>query len=249
MAGSGGPRILALWSAPRCRSTAFFRMMLERGDFHAVHEPFSNLAEFGEISVHGTTVTDAPALLARLRELSGSGPVFFKDTTDERYPDVLADAGFLAEDAVHAFLIRSPEEAIASYFRLNPEVRAEQIGFQHQLEIFEAVRAATGQVPFVMDAEQLLADPAAVISAFCAAVGIEFRPAALSWQAGHRPEWGPSQRWHEEVSRTSGFGAIRQPDGAAELVAGNDRLAAILAYQQPFYDLLSEHALRDPLPC
>jgi hypothetical protein len=245
----GAPRILALWSAPRCMSTAFFRMMLERGDFHAVHEPFSNLAEFGEVSVDGTTLTSGTTLLARLRELGDAGPVFFKDTTDEQYPEVLADTAFLAEDAVHTFLIRSPQETIASYFRLNPEVRAEQIGFGHQWEIFQAVRAATGRQPFVMDAGQLLAEPAAVITAFCEAVGIEYRPAALSWQPGHRAEWGPSQRWHEEVSRTSGFSSVRHSAGAAALVAGNDRLAAILHYQQPFYERLLEHAVRSQPSC
>src|SRR6185312_11071158 len=96
MTNGGVPRILALWSAPRCMSTAFFRMLLE---------------------------------------LAEHGPVFFKDTTDVHYPEVLADTAFLAEDAVHTFLIRSPQETIASYFRLNPEVRAEQVGFAHQLEI------------------------------------------------------------------------------------------------------------------
>jgi hypothetical protein len=243
MTDGGTPRIVALWSAPRCMSTAFFRMVLERGDFHTVHEPFSYLAEFGEVAVDGTTLTSAAAVLARLRELGSAGPVFFKDTTDEQYPEVLADTAFLARDAVHTFLIRSPQETIASYFRINPEVRAEQIGFGHQLEIFEAVRAATGRAPFVMDARHLLAEPATVITAFCAAVGIEFRPQALTWQPGHRAEWGPSQRWHHEVSRTSGFGAAQQPGAAAALVAGNDRLAAILDYQQPFYDRLLEHAV------
>jgi hypothetical protein len=224
-------------------STAFFRMMIERGDVNAVHEPFSYLAEFGEVSVDGATLTSEAALLARLRELADAGPVFFKDTTDERYPQVLADTAFLAEDAVHTFLIRPPQETIASYFRINPDVRAEQIGFGHQLEIFEAVRAATNRTPFVMDAGQLLAEPAAVAAAFCAAVGIDFRPAALSWQPGHRDEWGPSQRWHEEVSRTSGFSAARSSAGADAVIAGNDRLAAILEYQQPFYERLLEHAV------
>lgn len=243
MSSGSPPRILALWSAPRCVSTAFFRMMIERGDFYPVHEPFSNLAEFGEVSIGGTAVTGEGALLTRLRELSRTGPVFFKDTTDEQYPQVLADTAFLAEDAVHTFLIRSPRETIASYYKLNPAVRAEQIGFGHQVQIFEAVRAATGRVPFVMDAAQLLAEPAIVIAAFCAAVGIDYRPEALNWQPGHRGEWGPSQRWHEEVSRTSGFGVTRKSSEAAELVSGNDRLAAMLDYQQPFYERLLAHAV------
>ncbi len=34
-------RIIALWAAPRSVSTAFERMMMERGDHAVVHEPFS----------------------------------------------------------------------------------------------------------------------------------------------------------------------------------------------------------------
>ena len=49
-----------LWSAPRARSTAFFRMMIERGDFTGVHEPFSYLAEFGYAEAGGVRVTSAP---------------------------------------------------------------------------------------------------------------------------------------------------------------------------------------------
>ncbi|MEO7260435.1 MAG: sulfotransferase family protein [Jatrophihabitantaceae bacterium] len=243
MASTGLPPILALWSAPRCMSTAFFRMMLERGDLFVVHEPFSYLAEFGEVSVAGERLTSQSALLARLRELAVDRPVFFKDTTDERYPQVLQDAAFLSQDAVHAFLIRRPQETIASYFRINPGVRADQIGFGHQLELFEAVRAATGRTPFVMEASRLLADPATVVTGFCAAMGIDFRPDALSWQPGHRPEWGPSQRWHREVSQTSGFGAAKPSGTAAALIDGDRRLTAILDYQQPFYERLLEHAV------
>jgi hypothetical protein len=253
MTRAGRPRILALWSAPRCRSTAFFRMMIERGDFQAVHEPFSYLAEFGSVTLEGGTVTSQSALLARLRELAVRRPLFFKDTTDERYPQVLEDEEFLTADAGHAFLIRSPRETIASYVRINPRVRPEQIGFGHQLEIFERVRAATGRAPFVMDAARLLAEPAAVVADYCAAMGIDFRPDALSWQPGARTEWGPSAKWHQEVSRTTGFGAAAPAEAgagaAAEagagtgLIDGDDRLAAILDYQQPFYERLLEHAV------
>lgn len=243
MASTDPPAILALWSAPRCMSTAFFRMMLERGDRFVVHEPFSYLAEFGEVTVAGQRLTSQRALLAHLRGLSVARPVFFKDTTDERYPQLLGDAAFLAEDAVHAFLIRSPRETIASYFRINPGVRADQIGFGHQLEIFEAVRAATGRTPFVMEAARLLADPATVVADYCAAVGIDFLPEALTWQPGHRPEWGPSQKWHEEVSQTSGFTTATSSSTAAALIAADSRLAAMLEYQQPFYERLLEHAV------
>jgi hypothetical protein len=34
-------RILAVWAHPRARSTAFGRMMYERGDFSVKDEPFA----------------------------------------------------------------------------------------------------------------------------------------------------------------------------------------------------------------
>ena len=65
----------------RSRSTAFFRMMIERGDFTAVHEPFSYLAELGYAALAGTRITSAPALLSGLRQLAARRPVFVKETT------------------------------------------------------------------------------------------------------------------------------------------------------------------------
>jgi hypothetical protein len=59
--------LLMLWGTPRSRSTAFFRMMAERGDFTVVHEPFSYLAEFGYADVAGERVTSAAGL-------AGAGP-------------------------------------------------------------------------------------------------------------------------------------------------------------------------------
>ena len=45
--------VFGLWSAPRARSTAFFRSMAERGDMTLLHEPFSNLRDYGETDVDG----------------------------------------------------------------------------------------------------------------------------------------------------------------------------------------------------
>jgi hypothetical protein len=42
--------LLALWSPPRCRSTAFWRMLAERGDLAAFHEPFWQLADQGRVA-------------------------------------------------------------------------------------------------------------------------------------------------------------------------------------------------------
>lgn len=113
--------VLALWSAPRARSTVFFRSMIERGDLIGLHEPFCNLTCFGETDVDGRTFDSAASLLAWLRDETKAFGVFVKDTTDYRHRDVLVDRRFLAE-ARHAFLIRRPEEIAASFYALHPVV-------------------------------------------------------------------------------------------------------------------------------
>lgn len=232
------PRVLALWSAPRCRSTAFFRMMLERGDFDVLHEPFSYLAEFGGTDVFGRHVATEAQALAAIRAAGRRRPVFFKDTTDERYPGVLADESFLATDAVHAFLIRHPRCTVPSYHAVNPEVRCDQIGFAHLAELYEAVARRTATTPVVIDADELASAPDRMVRGFCAAVGIQWLPHAMSWSAGPRPEWQRTERWHREVSATSGFQA---PNGARPAVT-DPRLADMVRRQEPFY--LSLHARR-----
>src|SRR4051794_7865440 len=102
--------VLALWSAPRCRSTAFARMMAERGDRVVVHEPFSQVVDFGEVKVGDRVARTEHDVLAALRAMAADKPVFFKDTTDFHYPALLADQAFLAA-ATHTFIIRHPAEA------------------------------------------------------------------------------------------------------------------------------------------
>ncbi len=83
--------MLMLWSAPRSRSTAFYRVMIERGDFTGVHEPFSNVAVFGNVEISGRPLATAPEVIAELRSLATTRQVFIKDTTDRRHPEALAD--------------------------------------------------------------------------------------------------------------------------------------------------------------
>jgi hypothetical protein len=236
-------RILALWSAPRCRSTAFFRMMLERGDFVAVHEPFSTLAEFGRVELPGgETATGERGLIDALRHLSASKPVFLKDTTDERYPEVLADKDFLATEVCSTFIIRHPEETIPSYYAINPDVQSHQIGMEHLHELFDVVTARTSADPVVVDSDDLIGSPAGTVERYCEEIGIPFNPAALSWEVGDRPEWRATGRWHQDVSRTTGF--ARQPAQHHTRLSDVPHLAGYLDHHLPYYQDLHRHRLR-----
>lgn len=238
------PRLLILWSMPRSRSTAFFRMMVERGDMAVLHEPFSYLAEFGSTEVDGRQVRSERELIAALRESSERRPLFVKDTTDERYAEVLADERFLTTDAVHTFLVRHPRETIPSYYKVNPRVACHQIGAEHLHEIHAAVTALTGEQPVTLDAADLVARPEAALRAYCERVGIPFRPEALAWQPGDRAEWRPSAAWHADVSRTTGF--VRTASEPAVEVDADPVLRGYLAHQLPYYEKVRAARVRLP---
>lgn len=228
--------VFALWSAPRSRSTAFFRSMLQRGDLIALHEPFCNIICFGETDgTGGRTFRSAPDLLGWLRDETDDARVFFKDTTDFRHPEVLADRRFLAW-AHHAFLIRRPEEIAASYYDLYPDMSMKAIGLESMHELHAAVREAGGNA-VVLDSDDLAARPEATMKAYCAAAGLPFLPEALAWQPGERPEWRRSARWHADARDSSGFRPGRDR-AYAHTVENSARLAGFAAHHRPFYEAL-----------
>ena len=232
--------VFALWSAPRARSTAFFRSMLERGDLLALHEPLEGLIYFGDTEVEGRTFELPASLLAWLREETHAISVFLKETTDYRVREVvLADRRFLAE-ARHAFLIRRPEEIAASLYALAPDMRIEGIGLEAVYELHAAVRDAGGHRPVVIDSDDLVARPEATMAAYCAAVELPFIPRALTWEPCDRPEWRRSARWHADVSASSGFEPRERR--YTHTVESSDELARFAAHHLPYYEQL--HAQR-----
>jgi hypothetical protein len=234
------PRVLALWSAPRCRSTAFLRMIAERGDFLVIHEPFSQLADFGEITVAGRLVRAERELIDLLLELGARKPVFFKDTTDFRYPQVLSDQRFLSE-VQHTFIIRDPAEAIASHYELNPDLTCDEVGFSRLAELYDAVTGATGKRPVVVDSDALVQQPDPLVRAYCERVDIPFLAEALHWQAGMRDDWERTSRWHAETSATQGFQAPRSKEPAD--LSKNPVLLDYLDHHLPFYRHLQQGSL------
>lgn len=238
---SAAPKPIVLWAVPRSRSTAFLRIMLERGDLEVAHEPFSYLQRDGHFELAGRRVTSAIELLDVMFEVNANERrVFAKDTSDYKYAPLLEDKR-LFSDVINVFMIREPRGAISSHYAMNPDATLDEYGFEYLHDIFDAVRSATGEVPLVIDGDDLVADPEATVRAYCERVGLEFKPEAMHWDSSKQANWQGTARWHAEVAESSGL-ETKAPK-QRETPDTNEHLRRIAEHHQPFYDALARHRL------
>jgi hypothetical protein len=234
-------QVHALWSAPRSRSTAFFRSMLQRGDLLALHEPLEGLHFIGPIQIGQRTFESPPQLMAWLVDDTSDLTVFLKETVNPPVQAcVVDDRRFLAE-VRHSFLIRRPEEIAASWYALERDMRIMDTGLGLLHDLFLAVQEAGGHPPVVVDSDDLVSRPAATMAAYCAAVELPFIADALHWEPGQRSEWARSSRWHEDAAASSGFQASAQQD--RHRLAGHPDVARFARRHTPFYEELRRHRL------
>jgi len=233
--------VVALWAVPRSRSTAFLRMLIERGDLAVVHEPFSNLAAVGHFEIGDERATGIGELFDLLLALAGrtGRRVFLKETTDYPYDEILRDSRLYTE-VTNTFMIRDPAAVVASHYAMNQSVHRDEIGFERLHGMVEAVRRQTGRAPLVLDGDEVAAAPESATERFCQVTGLPHRPEALRWQPGEQQAFARTRSWHREVEASSGF-TTRSTRHAVR--PDNDpRLAALEAYHRPFYQAL--HAAR-----
>jgi hypothetical protein len=143
------------------------------------------------------------------------------------------------EGFTHAFLIREPERMVASYLNKREAAAFEDFGLVRQAQFFDREADRLGHAAPVIDAGDVLRDPARVLAALCGALEIPWDPAMLSWAPGRRDSDGPwAPHWYKAVEASTGFAA---PDeGAVKLPENAHRLAERM---RPFHERLAAYRL------
>jgi len=238
---------LAMWSGPRNVSTAFMRSWENRPDTIVVDEPFyahyllaTGVDHPGRGEVIARHETDWQRVVESLLAPVPPGVrVFYqKQMAHHLLPHMGRDwLGAMT----HAFLVRDPAPMLVSLGEKLGEFDLDATGLPQQVEIFEHVRSTTGCAPPVVDSTDLLAAPAPMLRALCAALGVPFSERMLSWPAGPRASDGAwAKYWYDRVVRSTGF----ESDDAAESPALEGRLATLEAQCRPLYEYLHAHRLR-----
>ncbi len=243
---------IAMWSGPRNLSTALMRSFGARADTVVTDEPFYG----AYLRATGDDQPMRDAVIAAMdcdwqsvaRTMSGPcpAPIWYQKHMAHHMvgPVGIADLGGDLPDHVHAFLIRDPARVIASYAAKRVTVNAGHLGLARQRAYFDREADSLGHAPPVVDAADILADPAGVLAHLCAALGIAWDPAMLAWEPGRRATdgiWG--SHWYGAVEASTGFGA---PDTRA--IAVPEVARAVLATCRPDYDYLARFRLTAPPP-
>ncbi|MGW6534370.1 sulfotransferase-like domain-containing protein [Streptomyces sp. NPDC055051] len=234
------PMLLALWSVPRSRSTAFERAMYERGDFLVIHEPFSRVSDFGEVDVEGRTCTTQEQVRDALVGLAAERPVFFKDTTDFRVESLGDDPEFLKR-CRHAAMVRNPGDTVRSHLVMQSDATSDAMGFRNLWDIVSTVTAA-GLPMHLVDGDRLAAGPTEEMRRYCEAVGIPFIAEALSFRREPPASWRTTERWHAGASESNALGS--SPTARKRLTEELERVAAEFERDQLPYDERIRKALR-----
>jgi hypothetical protein len=230
---------VAMWSGPRNISTAMMRSFGSRADTVVVDEPL--YAHY--LAVTGLDHPGRDAVLAsqpnRWQDVAAAltGPLpagaavhYQKHMAHHLLPDM--GRSWLGS-LTHAFLIRDPAHVVASYARVRGEPTLADLGFPQQAEIFRDFGGP------VVDAADVLRDPAGVLGRLCAALGLDFDPAMLRWPPGPRATdgvWAP--HWYAAVEASTGFGPY--DPGPVEVP---DRLRPLVEAARPYYDELAARRL------
>ena len=91
-----------------------------------------------------------------------------------------------------------------------PHPTLDDTGLPQQWELFSKLRHESGVAPVVLDAQDVLADPARMLRQLCERLEIPFEESMLSWEAGPRKTDGVwAQHWYAAVEASTGFQPYR----------------------------------------
>ncbi|MDJ0733383.1 MAG: sulfotransferase family protein [Nostocaceae cyanobacterium] len=208
-------KIVALWSAPRCVSSAFLKAFSQRSQTAIVNEPFLDVYYFSkwrrsnrfgdceEQHNYGTAqVIDSIQ--------SPTTPlVFMKEIAYQALPYI--DRDFLS-NTINTFIVRDPREAIASWYRVPEYPTEEEFGFEALKQTWEIVTKELKQEPIVVEATDFRRNPEQVLSRYCQRIGVTFDPQMLKWDNGSlkQNQWKPHElesraKWYKTLENSTGI--------------------------------------------
>jgi len=137
------------------------------------------------------------------------------------------------------FLIRNPQQLIASFAKVIPNPTMRDIGVKAQWDIYSNLINNDAEVQ-VVDSNELLKDPEKVLSLICEWLDIPFDRAMITWVSGPRKEDGVwAKYWYENVHKSTGWKKQRQKDRIL-----SDHLKPLCEEANAYFNKMFEHSIK-----
>lgn len=235
---------IAMWSGPRNLSTALMRSFASRQDCSVIDEPFyaAYLKATGIDHPMRRLILDTynndPLEVAKncLTSSSNLKLQYQKHMTHHMIP--IFDRSFVHKIS-NAFLIRSPEKVIKSFGKKIIDFNLQDLGYVQQVDLFNMVSNKMGKAPPVIDADDLCANPSAVLFGLCSALGIQYYDEMLKWNArSHSYDgiWG--DYWYRSVNKSSGF-SVREGINEKQSISQ----AQLINEAEPYFEILNKYKI------
>ena len=175
--------------------------------------------------------------------LAESSQVFIKDFAYSIMH--MADDNFL-DSFRHSFLIRDPEKVLTSMHSRWPDATLGEIGFEDLHTLYNRIADREGELPVVIDSDELLNNVASGIQVYCNAVGIPYIPQAMKWKSSEdtvkNPTWNSDEHgFHDNLKSSTGL--QKQNREYPPLKSSADMMRLYKA-SMPHFEKLFEHRLR-----
>ena len=235
-------KIICLWSCPRNISTALMYSFAQREDTQVFDEPL--YAHYLKISG-----ANHPAREEVLQSLENDGNKVVQDVILQKSKKVLfhklmthflidIDTAFLSK-VYNIIFIRNPEEIIASYSKVIPNPKLEDIGVKQQYELYLSLEKEDN-TPIILDSKYLLQSPELMLNKLCDILEISFDKKMLKWKKGARKEDGIwAKHWYANVHNSTGF--LPYTGKEIQLSGSNVPLAKKC---KPYYEFLTAKSIQ-----
>ncbi len=201
--------IYHLISSPRTVSTALMYAFAQHSNMKVIDEPFyavyliqTGLDHPARSEILSTMPNTQGEVVKQIDVMAENSDVFVKNMA----------AHFISLDPhfctswCNIFFIRDPAEVITSFAKVIDSPTAEQVGIERQRMIFEFLKAKGLLPPIVLDSNDLLNDPAHVLSMLCEEIELSFEPSMLTWPKGPKSYDGVwANYWYSRTHQSSGF--------------------------------------------
>ena len=202
--------IINLISGPRNISTALMYSFAQHSRIRVMDEPFyahylihTGLDHPGKDEIIARMSADATEILDEIHELEKKHEIVFLKNMAHHHEGL--EWSYLKE-MHNVFLIRNPEQLIASFAQVVSNPSLQDIGLKHEAGLFDYVQLKGTNPPVILDSNDILEDPEKGLGSLCSQLGITFEKQMLSWKTGAIPEDGVwAKYWYKNVHNSTGF--------------------------------------------